>query len=375
MQFIDLKSQYEKIKKDVDRRIMNVLSHQRHVLGPEVVELENRLAEYVGVNHCITVSNGSDALILTMMALGIGRDDEVITTPFTFIATVGGLELIGAKAIFVDITPGTYNIDPTLIEAAITKKTKAILAVNLYGQCADYQAIQAIAKKHNLYVIEDAAQSFGALQQGQKSCSFGTIACTSFFPSKPLGCYGEGGACFTQDPELAERLTQLRVHGQSARYQHIRTGMNARLETLQAAILLSKLEIFDEELKSRERLARLYTEKLTDRLIKPWILKGNTHVFAQYTIASHHRAVIQEHLTEKKIPYAVHYPIPIHLQPAFRHLNTGTPLKHSEIAAKQVLSLPFHPYLNDDTIEFIANTVNHAVMEAEAQCVTTDEAY
>lgn len=375
MQFIDLKAQYEKIKVDVNRRIMNVLSHHCHVLGPEVFELEARLAEYVGAKHCITVSNGSDALLLALMALEIGQGDEVITTPFTFAATVGSIALLGAKPVLVDIEPETYNIDPSLIEAAITPKTKAILAVNLYGQCPDYQVINAIAKKHNLFVIEDAAQSFGAQQQGQKSCTFGTISCTSFFPSKPLGCYGEGGACFTSDSALAERLQQLRVHGQSARYKHDRVGLNGRLETLQAAILLSKLDIFNEELASRERLAKFYSEKLTDQVIKPWIAKGNTHVFAQYTIASSHRSVIQEHLAEKNIPYAVHYPIPVHLQLAFSNLNTGKSLKHSEIAANQVLSLPFHPYLNEDTIEFIANTVNRAVTESQTQYATTEEAY
>lgn len=375
MQFIDLKAQYEKIKVDVNRRIMNVLSHHCHVLGPEVFELEARLAEYTGVSHCVTVSNGSDAILLALMALEIGQGDEVITTPFTFAATVGSIVLIGARPVLVDIEPETYNINPALIEAAITPKTKAILTVNLYGQCPDYKAIQAIAEKHNLSIIEDAAQSFGAQQNGQKSCSFGTISCTSFFPSKPLGCYGEGGACFTNDAALAESLKQLRVHGQSARYKHDRVGINGRLETLQAAILLSKLDIFNEELASRERLARFYNKKLTDQVIKPWIAPGNTHVFAQYTIASSHRSLIQEQLTEKKIPFAVHYPIPLHLQPAFSNLNTGQSFKHSEIAANQVLSLPFHPYLNEDTIEFIANTVNRAITEAQTQYATSEEVY
>lgn len=375
MQFIDLKAQYQKIKSDVDQRIMKVLSHQCHVLGPEVFELEDRLAKYVGVPYCITVSNGSDALLLAMMALGIGPSDEVITTSFTFAATVGSIELLGAKPVLIDIDPKTYNMDPALIEAAITPRTKALLPVNLYGQCPDYQKINEIAKKHNLFIIEDAAQSFGAEQNGQKSCTFGTIACTSFFPSKPLGCYGEGGACFTKDAKLAERLQQLRVHGQSARYKHDFIGINGRMETLQAAILLSKLEIFDEELSQRQYLAEFYNKKITTNVFKPLIEKGNTHVFAQYTIASSHRNTIQAHLTEKKIPYAIHYPIPLHLQPAFTHLNTGKSFHHAEIAADQVLSLPFHPYLSEDNIEFIANTVNTAVVASQLEYAESEEAY
>jgi UDP-2-acetamido-2-deoxy-ribo-hexuluronate aminotransferase len=251
MQFIDLQKQYSHLETDIQSRINAVLTHGQYILGPEVKELETALAKYVNIKHCITVANGTDALLIAMLALGVKHGDEVITSPFTFIANAEMIALIGAKPVFVDIDPDTYNIDVTKIESAITAKTKCIMPISLYGQCPDLDAINAIAEKYNLPVIEDAAQSFGALYKNKKSCSLSTIACTSFFPSKPLGCYGDGGACFTDNDELAVKMSQIRTHGQEKRYRHTVLGMNSRLDTLQAAILLSKLSIFDEELKKK----------------------------------------------------------------------------------------------------------------------------
>ena len=287
--FIDLKSQYKVLESNIKSRINIVLEHGQYIMGPEVPELESRLAEFVGVKHCISASSGTDTLMIAMMALGIGAGDEVITTPFTFIATGEMIALLGAIPVFVDIDPRTYNIDPTRIDAAITSKTKAIMPVSLYGQCADFDAINAIAEKHGLPVIEDAAQSFGATYKGRKSCGLSTIGSTSFFPSKPLGAYGDGGALFTNDNALAKAMREIRVHGQEKRYYHSRIGVNGRLDTLQAAILLAKLERFDWEVEQRGRLGARYTELIQKQnsivdIITPFIEQYNTSVYAQYTI-------------------------------------------------------------------------------------------
>lgn len=342
--FIDLKAQYQALKPQIQERINRVLEHGQYVMGPEVKELEDKLADYVGVKHCIAASSGTDTLLIAMMALGIGPGDEVITTPFTFIATGEMIALIGAKPVFVDIDPRTYNIDPSKIEAAITLRTKAIMPVSLYGQCADMDAINAIADKHGLPVIEDAAQSFGATYKGRKSCALSTIGSTSFFPSKPLGGYGDGGALFTNDDALAKSMKEIRVHGQDRRYHHPRIGINGRMDTLQAAIVLAKMERFDWEVEQRQKVGAGYTAMLKAScpdIDTPYIEPHNTSVYAQYTIQVDERAALVKRLNDASIPTAVHYPIPLHKQPAFERLDLAT--KHFPVAehvSKRVLSLP-----------------------------------
>src|SRR5580658_5975421 len=293
MEFIDLKAQYRRLKSSIDARIQAVLDHGQYILGPEVRELEERLAARIGAKYCISCASGTDALLLALMALGIKAGDEVVTAPFTFFATGEMIALIGAIPVFADIDPATYNLDPAVIEAAITPRTKAIMPVSLYGQPADMDAINVIAERYNLAVIEDAAQSFGALYHGRHSGNLSTIGCTSFFPSKPLGCYGDGGACFTNDDALAEAMLELRNHGQSARYLHTRIGINGRLDTLQAAVLLAKLEIFDEELVARAEVADRYTALLKDAVQTPTVLSDRTSAWAQYTIQVDERASVE----------------------------------------------------------------------------------
>ncbi len=347
MQFINLKQQYLNNKEQINARIQAVLDHGRYIMGPEVQELEEKLAAYVGVKHCIGVSSGTDALLIAMMALGVGQGDEVITSSFTFIATAETIALLGAKPVFVDIEPETYNLDPALLESAITDKTKAIIPVSLYGQCADMQAINQIADKHKLPVIEDAAQSFGALHHGQKSCGLSTIGVTSFFPSKPLGGYGDGGAVFTNDDDIAGLMKQIRVHGQDRRYHHPIIGVNGRLDTLQAAILLAKFELFPDEVIGRQRAGERYTQLLSEHVRVPMIKECNTSVYAQYTVEVDNREQVQQALKEKGIPTAVHYPIPLNLQPAFEKFSQGNGcFPVAEAAAKRVMSLPMDAYLD-----------------------------
>jgi UDP-2-acetamido-2-deoxy-ribo-hexuluronate aminotransferase len=359
MEFIDLKSQYQRLKKEIDSGIQRVLDHGQYILGPEVAELEEKLAAYTGAKYCITVANGTDALQIAQMALGIGPGDEVITPGFTYIATAETVALLGAKPVYVDIDPRTYNLNPALLEAAITPKTKAIIPVSLYGQCADFDQINAIASKHGIPVIEDAAQSFGATYKGQKSCNLSTIACTSFFPTKPLGCYGDGGAIFTNDDELAKIVRQIARHGQDKRYHHIRIGVNSRLDTIQAAILLAKLTILDDEIVARQRVADTYNKlfshmKLTEAqvneisIILPKIEKNNISAWAQYTIQVSKRDFMQSRLTKGGIPTIIHYPTPIYKQPAFADTSVSLPV--SNAIAQQVLSLPIYPHL-DVTIQ------------------------
>lgn len=346
IEFIDLKTQYARLKQPIHERIEAVLNHGQYIMGPEITEMEARLARQVGSKHCISVSSGTDALLVAMMALDIRAGDEIITTPFTFIATGEMIALLGAKPVFVDIDPITYNLDPALIEAAITPATKAVMPVSLYGQCADFDAINAIAAKYALPVIEDGAQSFGATYKGRQSCALSTIGCTSFFPSKPLGCYGDGGACFTDDDELAKKMKQVRAHGQDRRYHHPVIGINGRMDTLQAAITLAKLDIFDDEVAARATIGQRYTEKLRDAALTPSIAPGNTSVYAQYTIEVDDRDAVQKALQAKGVPTAVHYPVPLNLQPAFAHLNQPEgSFPVAERAARRVMSLPMHPYL------------------------------
>lgn len=363
--FIDLKAQQQRIRSQLEQNINTVLDHGKYILGPEVDELEAKLKEFVGAKYCITCASGTDALQIAQMALGIGPGDEVITPGFTYIATAETVALLGAKPVYLDIDPRTYNLDPNKLDAAITSRTRAIIPVSLYGQCADFDAINAIVIKHNEYrlasnqkpivVIEDAAQSFGAIYKGRKSCNLSTIACTSFFPSKPLGCYGDGGAIFTNDDELADVMRQIARHGQDRRYHHIRVGINSRLDTIQAAVLLAKLEIFQEEIESRSRIATRYTDKicklnrqLVDQgvtLTPPFVESFNTSVYAQYTVLVEDRDHVQTRLTAAGIPAAVHYPIPLNQQPAVCDNDVELPI--GDDRAKRVISLPMSPYLTE----------------------------
>ncbi|RRV17548.1 DegT/DnrJ/EryC1/StrS family aminotransferase [Pseudomonas saudiphocaensis] len=345
IEFIDLKTQQARIKDKIDAGIQRVLAHGQYILGPEVAELEEKLAAFVGAKYCITCANGTDALQIAQMALGIGPGDEVITPGFTYIATAETVALLGAKPVYVDIDPRTYNLDPALLEAAITPRTKAIIPVSLYGQCADFHEINAIAVKYGIPVIEDAAQSFGATYKGKRSCNLTTIACTSFFPSKPLGCYGDGGAIFTNDDELAKVMRQIARHGQDRRYHHVRVGVNSRLDTLQAAILLPKLEIFAEEVEQRQQVAASYDQllKATGINSTPFIAAHNVSAWAQYTVQVQNRDAVQAKLKEQGVPTAVHYPIPLNKQPAVADSNTC--LLIGDTVAEKVMSLPMHPYL------------------------------
>lgn len=354
MNFIDLKSQYQRLKADIDAGIQRVLDHGQYILGPEVAELEEKLCAYTGAKHCITVANGTDALQIAQMALGLGPGDEVITPGFTYIATAETVALLGAKPVYVDIDPRTYNLDPTLLEAAITPRTKAIIPVSLYGQCADFDAINAIAARHGIPVIEDAAQSFGSTYKGRKSCNLSTIACTSFFPSKPLGCYGDGGAIFTNDDELAKVMRQIARHGQERRYHHIRVGVNSRLDTIQAAVLLPKLAVLDEEMAMRQQVAKCYTALLNEAGITttPHIETHNTSAWAQYTVQVPNREQAQAQLQAAGIPTAVHYPIPLNQQPAVADPHAQLPV--GDAVAQKVMSLPMHPGLDAATQERIA---------------------
>lgn len=352
MQFIDLSAQQMRIKDKIDANIQKVLTHGQYILGPEVQELEEKLIAYVGSKYCITCANGTDALQIALMASGVGYGDEVITPGFTYIATAETVALLGAKPVYVDIDPKTYNLDPNKLEQAITSRTKAIIPVSLYGQCADFDAINMIASKYNLPVIEDAAQSFGATYKGRKSCNLTTIACTSFFPSKPLGCYGDGGAIFTNDEELAKVIRQIARHGQDRRYHHVRIGVNSRLDTLQAAILLPKLEILDEEIQLRQQVANEYNYLFAKAGITttPFIEDHNISVYAQYTIRVSHREEIIAKLKEQGIPTAVHYPIPLNKQPA---VASKVLLPIGDMVAEEVISLPMHPYLESEQISHI----------------------
>lgn len=345
MEFIDLKSQYQRLKSEIDAGIQRVLEHGQYILGPEVAELEDKLALYTGAKHCITVANGTDALQVALMAFGITPGDEVITPGFTYIATAETVALLGAKPVYVDIDPRTYNLDPALLEAAITPRTKAVIPVSLYGQCADYDAINVVAAKHGIPVIEDAAQSFGASYKGRKSCNLTTVGCTSFFPSKPLGCYGDGGAIFTNDDELAKVMRQIARHGQDRRYHHVRVGINSRLDTLQAAILLPKLAILDDEIAQRQAVAQRYERLLNEAGISatPYVEPHNVSVYAQYTVRVDGRELLQEKLKTAGVPTAVHYPIPLNKQPAVQDLSINLPV--GDEMASQVMSLPMSPML------------------------------
>ena len=347
MKFVDLNAQYQRLKGEIDAGIARVLAHGQFILGPEVHELEERLADYVGARFCITVANGTDALQIAQMALGIGPGDEVITPGFTYIATAETVALLGATPVYVDVDPHTANLDAGLLEAAIGPRTRAIIPVALYGQCADMDTINAIADRHGIPVIEDAAQSLGATYKGRRSGHLSTLACTSFFPSKPLGCYGDGGAVFTDDDTLATAVRQIARHGQDRRYHHVRVGVNSRLDTLQAAILLPKLAVLAEDIAARQRVADTYAHLLQQSGLAeaaPQIEAHNTCAWAQYTVQVGQRDAVQQALKDAGIPTAVHYPIPLNRQPAVAQPDSHLPV--GDALAQRVLSLPMHPDLD-----------------------------
>ena len=390
MDFIDLKTQQQRIKAQLDANIQKVLNHGNYIMGPEVKELEKRLSAYTGAKHAISCASGTDALLMALMAYGVKPGDAIFTTPFTFIATAEVISLLGATPVFVDIDPQTFNIDPAKLQLAIQAiktndpsiyplpnnnlklKTenlklspKGIIPVDLFGLLADYTAIDAIAKEHGLFVVEDAAQSFGANYQGKMSCSYGDIACTSFFPAKPLGGYGDGGMCFTNDDQLSEVMESIRVHGKGGhKYDNVRIGINGRLDTLQAAILLAKFDIFPEEVELRNQVAARYTNLISaihhspSTILTPHIPAGNTSAWAQYSLLSKdedHRTSLLKKLQDNKIPTAIYYPKPLHSQTAYAYLayNEGA-FPISEDIAKRIFSLPMHPYLEQKDQAFIA---------------------
>jgi UDP-2-acetamido-2-deoxy-ribo-hexuluronate aminotransferase len=379
MQFIDLKAQQAAIKPELDRRIATVLAHGQYIMGPEVTELETALASHVGVKHCITVASGTEALLIALMALGIGRGDEVITTPFTFVATVEVIALLGATPVFVDIDPLTANIDAALIEERITPRTKAIIPVSLYGQVAALDEINAVAARHgNIPVIEDGAQSFGATANGRQSCGLSTIGCTSFFPSKPLGCYGDGGALFTNDDEIARACREIRIHGQSKRYVHTRIGVGGRMDTIQCAIVLAKLPRFAWEVEQRGAIGARYTKLIHERVRNAKAIErrdigqplpdvrtlklnaDRASVYAQYTVLVPRRADIQAKLQDAGIPTAVHYPVPLNKQPAYEGLGSGvTPI--SDWTAEHVMSLPMGPDLPTEDQDRVVDALAKAL--------------
>lgn len=348
MQFIDLKEQYRRYQTTIDDRMRRVMDHGHFIMGPEIAELETELAAYVGVKHAISVASGTDSLEIALRALDIGSGDEVITVPFTWISSAEAIALVGAKPVFVDICLSDYNIDVGLIESAITPRTKAIMAVSLFGQMPDYKRINEVAAKHNITVIEDAAQSFGATQKGQKSCAVTSIASTSFFPAKPLGCYGDGGALFTDDDASAEKMRAVRTHGGLKRHHHPYLGMNGRLDTLQAAVLLAKLPHFESEVRTRGEIGARYTQALRDVCSVPEVVDGNTHVYAQYTMRVANRDELGALLKAEGIPTAVYYPKCLHEQPVFESLGySWGDFPESERASREVISLPMHPYLTE----------------------------
>ncbi|MDH5542287.1 MAG: DegT/DnrJ/EryC1/StrS family aminotransferase [Nitrospinota bacterium] len=369
MKFVDLSAQQGRIRSDIDRRINAVLEHGQYIMGPEIAELEKALADYLGVKHAISCSSGTDALMMALMALGIGPGDAVITTPFTFIATAEAVSLVGATPVFADIDPRTFNIDPAKIKGGIeyAKKSglipKGIITVDLFGLPAEYESIEAIAKEESLFLIEDACQGFGGEYRGKKLCGFGDFAATSFFPAKPLGCYGDGGALFTNDDKLAHIAKSLRIHGTGdSQYDNVRVGINGRMDSIQAAILLSKLDIFKDEVEARHRVAAKYTEGLKGVVETPFLPDGMRSGWAQYSVLSDKRDKIRGQLQKEGIPTAVYYPKPLHLQGAYATLGLSKgDFPVSENAASRIFSLPMHPYLGDKEIESVVKAIHRAV--------------
>ena len=358
MDFVDLKTQYAALRESINARIQRVLDRGQYIMGPEVAELEAKLSARTGAGHCIAVASGTEALLIALLALEVKPGDEVVTTPFTFAATAEMIALIGATPVFVDIEEDSANIDAAKIEAAITPRTRAILPVSLYGQPADMDEINAVAARHKLPVIEDAAQSFGATYKGRKSGNLSTIGCTSFFPSKPLGCYGDGGALFTSDAALATTMREIRVHGQSGRYRHTRIGVGGRMDSIQCAVVLAKLERFDWEIRQRVEIGAHYDALLASSSVNLMKLKpGRTSVFAQYTVRVAEREAFERHMKERAIPTAVHYPLSLHQQPAYAAAQAGRSYPVSERLAREVISLPMHADLDERTQQRIVAAV------------------
>ena len=374
MQFTDLKAQYAALKTSIDTRIQRVLDHGQYIMGPEVKELESALVAYSGAPHCVAVASGTEALLIALMAIGLKPGDEVITTPFTFAATAEVIVLLGGVPVYVDIEPDTCNIDASLIEARVTPRTKAIMPVSLYGQVADMAAINDIAARHGLVVIEDAAQSFGATYQGRKSCNVSTIACTSFFPSKPLGCYGDGGALFTSDAAIAQAAREIRVHGQSGRYHHTRVGVGGRMDTLQCAVVLAKLERFDWEIERRLALGDRYGQLIRESGAPVQLLAVRPDrgcVWAQYTVMVDDRPAVQAALQAEGIPTAVHYPKPLHHQPAYAADCCPDCNPHSITAAKRVLSLPMSADLTEADQDRVVAVLANACVTSGSEAMTS----
>ena len=362
MEFIDVKKQYQLYKKEIDEAIHKVLDHGCFILGREVGQIERILADYVGVEHCLTVSSGTDSLMIALMAMEIGPGDEVITTPFSWISSTEVIRLVGATPVFVEIDPEYYNMDVEQLESAITPRTRAIMPVSLFGQMPDYESINKIAAKYGIPVIEDGAQSFGATQNGRKSCGVTTVGSTSFFPAKPLGCYGDGGALFTNDSELARKMQAIRTHGAITRYDHIVLGLNGRFDTIQAAVLLAKFPHFASEVAARERIGARYTELMKEMCVTPKILPGNTHVYAQYTICVPNRDALGEALKSRGVPSGVYYPKGIHEYSVFadKKFPVGS-LPVVEKVSREVISLPMHPWLTIEDQDSIVAAVESSL--------------
>ncbi len=369
MKFIDLDAQQKKIRAKIEKRVLKVLDHGMYIMGPEVFELEQQLAKYVGVNYCVSCASGTDALLIPLMAKGIGPGDAVITTPFTYIATAEVISLLGAEPVFADIYPNTFNINPYEIEKAIKRakirglKPKAIIPVDLFGLPARHRVIDEIANEENLFIIEDAAQGLGGSIRSKKAGSLGDVASTSFFPAKPLGCYGDGGAIFTDNKDLADKMKSIRVHGSGLdKYENIRIGMNGRLDTIQAAILLEKLSIFDNELTLRNQIAKYYTKKINSKLQKPYVPDKYFSSWAQYSLIAkdeNHRKKIMVSMKNSNIPIMIYYKIPLHLQKCFEHLdyNPGD-FPIAEDCSKRIFSIPMYPYIEKKSQDFIIETIN-----------------
>lgn len=362
MEFIDLKEQFRRYRADIQTRMAAVLEHGHFIMGPEIAELEKQLADYTGVRHAITVASGTDSLEIALRALGIGPGDEVITVPFTWISSAEAILLVGAKPVFVDISPIDFNLDVAQLEAAITPRTRAIMPVSLFGQMPDFEALNRIASAHDLPVLEDGAQSFGATQNGRKSCGVSTIGSTSFFPAKPLGCYGDGGALFTDHDDLADKMKAIRTHGGVKRHHHTLVGMNGRFDTLQAAVLLAKLPHFAQEVEERGRIGARYSALLQDVCETPQVSPGNAHVYAQYTVRVAGRDRLGEQLKAAGIPTAVYYPKCLHEQPVFADLGyQWGDFPESEKASREVISLPMHPFLSEAEQERVVAEVKKAL--------------
>lgn len=360
--YLDLSVQYKKIQAQVEPRILKILSSGQYIMGPEVVECEKKLAEFVGCSTALTASNGTIALSMALMAVGVQPGDEVITTSFSFFATAEVISSLGAKPIFVDVDPVSYNIDPSQIEDKITPRTRAIMPVGIFGQPADMDEINSIAKKHGLFVIEDAAQSFGAIYKGKRSCNLSDIGCTSFFPAKPLGCAGDGGGVFTSNPDLAKKLDFIRNHGQTRRYYHEYIGVNGRLDPIQCVVLSEKIKTYQKDIEERQKIAQQYNTAFTKLGYKTPQLKDahRQSVYAQYTLVVDQRDQFVKFLTEKGVPTSIHYPMGIHEQPIYKNLNVKLPV--TEHLSQRVVSLPLYPGMPQEHIEQVISVVSAAAL-------------